>query len=117
MCGCNHGGGPAPTVVYVDMSTVLAGIADVKNLLEEFMATEAEQIGALSVKVDDLIADVRAALATLEADRDNLGAEGQAALDTLAAKVDAFDAEVGDADGSDTPTEPTPEPVPGEPTA
>jgi uncharacterized coiled-coil protein SlyX len=71
--------------------------------LEIRMATEAEQLTALSAKVDDLISDVRAALAALTADRDNLGPDGQAALDTLTAKVDAFDAEVGDADGSDTP--------------
>ena len=71
--------------------------------MEHSMATEAEQLTALSTKVDDLINDVRAALAALAADRDNLGPDGQAALDSLTAKVDAFDAEVGDADGSDTP--------------
>lgn len=76
--------------------------------METAMATEAEQITALHAKVDDVIADVRAALAILEADRDNLGVEGQAALDTLTAKVEAFDAEIGDADGSDVPPEPTP---------
>lgn len=76
--------------------------------LEDHMATETEQINALSGKLDDLITDVRAALAALTAERDNLGTDGQAALDTLVAKVDAFDAEVGDADGSDTP-QPTPE--------
>jgi hypothetical protein len=75
--------------------------------LKELTMNEAEAIGALDVKVTDLIADVRAALAALEADRDNLGAAGQAALDALTAKVDAFDAEVGDADGSDNPP-PTP---------
>ena len=71
------------------------------NRMEAHMANEAEQITALSAKVDDVISDVRAALAILTAERDNLGAEGQAALDALSAKVDAFDAEVGDADGSD----------------
>src|SRR5688572_11944198 len=76
------------------------------NRMEQLMATEAEQINALTVKVDDLVADVRAALAALEAERENLGADGQAALDALTAKVEAFDAEVGDADGSDTPPEP-----------
>jgi hypothetical protein len=75
--------------------------------LKELTMNEAEAIGALDAKVTDLIADVRAALAALEADRDNLGAAGQAALDALTAKVDAFDAEVGDADGSDNPP-PTP---------
>ena len=44
----------------------------------------------LSAKVDDLVADVRAAKDALEADRDSLSNEGQAALDTLAAKIDAL---------------------------
>lgn len=78
--------------------------------MEQLMATEAEQITAVTAKVDDLVADVRALVAALEADPNTtLGDEGQAALDALAAKVDAFDAEVGDADGSDVP--PTDEPV------
>lgn len=77
-------------------------ITDRMIRMEQLMATEAEQINTLTAKVDDLVADVRAALAALVAERDNLGPEGQAALDTLTAKVDAFDAEVGDADGSGT---------------
>jgi uncharacterized coiled-coil protein SlyX len=84
----------------------LAGIAVQLTRMENTMATEAEQLTALSTKVDDLVADVRAALAALAADRDSLGPDGQAALDSLTAKVDAFDAEVGDADGSDTPPQP-----------
>lgn len=76
------------------------------NRLEIIMANLREQLDTLSTKVDDLIADVRAAL--------NDGS--QEALDALSAKLDAFDAEVGDADGSDAaapvdapvdPTEPT----------
>ena len=74
--------------------------------MEHSMATEAEQITALEAKVDDVIADVRAALAILVAERADLSPEGQAALDALTAKVEAFDAEVGDADGSDTPPVP-----------
>lgn len=92
-----------------DANGVLAAFTLILNTLvrmEEKMATEAEQLNALSATIDDLIADVRAALAVLVADRDNLGPDGQAALDALVAKVAAFDAEVGDADGSDTP--PTP---------
>ncbi len=90
-----------------DIRTIVAAeLAAALTPLEESMATEAEQFAALDAKVTDLIADVRAALAALTADRDNLGPDGQAALDTLTAKVDAFDTEVGDADGSDTP--PTP---------
>lgn len=98
--GCHHS--DAASVRTLEL------VIELKNLLEVHMATEAEQIAALDAKVDDLIADVRAALAILEAERDNLGAEGQAALDALNAKVDAFDAEVGDADGSDTIPVPNP---------
>lgn len=74
--------------------------------LEIAMATAREQLDQLSAKVDDLVADVRAALDALRAERENLTPDGQAAFDTLAAKVDAFDAEVGDADGSDNPQPP-----------
>jgi len=99
--------GPVTIYVTVDVPALAAAILDplMTRLddMEIHMATEAEQLTALSAKVDDLISDVRAALAALAADRDNLGPDGQAALDTLTAKVDAFDAEVGDADGSDTP--------------
>lgn len=83
----------------LDLSAVHARF----DALEARMATETEQITALTAKVDDLTNDVRAALAILTAERDNLGPEGQAALDALTAKVEAFDAEVGDQDGSDTP--------------
>lgn len=91
----------------------LREIPSLLNRLEFMMATAKEQLDNLSVKVDDLVADVRAAREALEADRDNLSDEGQEALDTLSAKLDAFDAEVGDADGSDVPAE---EPVTEEPT-
>jgi len=91
--------------------------------LEFMMATAREQLDNLSAKVDDLVSDVRAAREALEADRENLSEDGQAALDTLAAKVDAFDAEVGDADGSDaavggdTGTDETGAPVTEDPAA
>lgn len=62
------------------------------------MSQETDALAALSAKLDTLIADVRAALAALNADAGNLSPEGQAALDDLNAKVDAFGAEVGDAD-------------------
>jgi uncharacterized coiled-coil protein SlyX len=74
------------------------------NHLEELMATAKEQLDSLSTRFDDFTADVRAALGTLTAERENLTADGQAALDALNAKLEAADAEVGDADGSDTPT-------------
>lgn len=88
-----------PFVFGIDISPILTRL----DAMEAFMATAAEQLTALTAKVDDVIADVRAALAILAADRENLSESGQAALDALDAKVTAFDTEVGDADGSDTP--------------
>lgn len=82
-----------------------AGVGWLIYRVEKLM-TATEQLTALSGKVDDLIADVRAALATIN--NDDLSTEAQAALDGLVAKVAAFDSEIGDADGSDTPAQPTP---------
>lgn len=71
--------------------------------LEKIMTSAKQQLEDLSTRFDDFTADVRTALATLTAERENLTADAQAALDTLNAKLAAADAEVGDADGSDTP--------------
>lgn len=89
----------APFVFGIDLSAVTHRL----DTLEASMATAAEQLTALTAKVDDVVADVRAALEILRADRENLSESGQAAFDTLSAKVDAFDTEIGDADGSDAP--------------
>lgn len=95
-----------------DVRTLLE-IPALLTVLEEQMATAREQLNDLSTKVDDLVADVRAAKEALEADRENLSPDGQTALDELSQKIEAFDAEVGDADSSDTPTPPE-EPAPTE---
>jgi uncharacterized coiled-coil protein SlyX len=84
----------------------LLGITALERRIERTerkMAKAKDQLDALNAKVDDLVADVRAALDKLTADRDNLNPDAQEALDSLAAKIDAFDSEVGDADSSDTP--------------
>jgi uncharacterized coiled-coil protein SlyX len=74
--------------------------------LEERVATAAEQITALSAKVDDIAADFTALVTALNAERENLTEAGQAALDAANAKLEALDVAVGDADGSDTPPAP-----------
>lgn len=86
-------------------AATLAGVGYAIYRLERIM-TATQQLTDLTSKVDDLIADVRAALATIG--QDELSPDAQAALDNLNAKVAAFDSEVGDADGSDTPAEPEP---------
>lgn len=74
--------------------------------LENGMATAREQLDTLNTKMDDVMADVRAFRDAAEADKAQLNPEAQEAFDRISAKVDAFDAEVGDADGSDTPAAP-----------
>lgn len=136
--GCNHcDPTPSPVVVYVDLTPVLARL----DTLEALMATAAEQINALSAKVDaqtalitDIQSDFAALVAALAAERENLTESGQAALDAASAKVDAnatklaeLDVAVGDADGSDAPPpvdteeppveEPTEPETPAEPVA
>lgn len=56
--------------------------------------TEAEALNELSLKVDDLIADVRAALVVISGPDNELGPDGQAALDGIVSRIDAFDAEI-----------------------
>jgi uncharacterized protein YoxC len=74
--------------------------------MRKTMAKASEQITALNARVNDLIADVRAATDILKSKAGDLDTEGQAALDALSTSVSDFDAEVGDADGSDTPANP-----------
>lgn len=83
----------------LDLSAVHARF----DQLEALVATAAEQITALSARVDDIHADFTALVAALAAERENLTEAGQAALDAAVAKLAALDEAVGDADGSDTP--------------
>ncbi|MEU8334818.1 hypothetical protein [Micromonospora tulbaghiae] len=87
--------------------------SDTLTRLETAMATAAEQLNTLSTKVDDLVSDVRAALDILRSERDNFSPDAQTAFDQLDQKVAAFDAEIGDADGSDTPATPEEPTEPG----
>lgn len=105
--------------------TGIPDYTDKLDRLEQLMATAAEQINALTGKIDgltavatDIAADFAALIAAMNADRENLSETGQAALDAANARADAaaaklaeLDAAVGDADGSDTPPE---EPSPTE---
>ena len=68
--------------------------------MEFAMAKQSDAIGALSVKWDSVVADIRALLVTIG---EEVSPAGQAALDDINTKLDAFHTEIGDADGSDTP--------------
>lgn len=93
------------------------------------MANAAEQIDALTARVDtqgalltDIAADFAAFKTAMEAERENLTPNGQAAVDRANASLDSvgqrladLDVAVGDADGSEVPTPEEPQP-PVEPT-
>lgn len=85
-------------MLHLLTAATLAGIGWLAYRTEKLMATAAEQIDALTAKVDDLAADVRVVVA----ERENLSPAGQAAVDRLNAKLTDLDTEVGDADGSDS---------------
>jgi len=90
-----------------DLAVRITGLSHSTHFLGVRMATATEQLTALSTKFDDFAGDVRAALAIINDDQ--LSPQAQEALDGLSAKLAALDTEVGDADGSDTPAEPTDE--------
>lgn len=95
--------------------------------MEQQVATTAEQLDQVTTKVEalstvtaDVLADFRAFRDAMIADRENPTEAEQAAIDRANAALDRhsaalgeLDVEVGDADGSDTPEEPT-EPEPGD---
>lgn len=107
------------------ISITVDGLEDIAariTRMENLLTTQAEAIAALTARFEgvagiaaDILADVRALLATVTAERENLTAEGQAALDLAntraqeaADKLAELDTTVGDADGSDTPPPPPP---------
>lgn len=118
-CSCNHD--PSTEAILASLNLIL-----VKTIhLEELMATAAEQIAALTTRVEaqgvllvDVAADFEAFKTAMEAERENLTAAGQAALDAANVALDGvatsltnLDIAIGDADGSDVPP-PPPEPTP-----
>lgn len=74
------------------------------------MVRETEALNEIKSKLADVHADVRA---KLEEVRGELSVDGQRALDEVSEALRSFDAEIGDADGSDTPAAPQ-EPGSGE---
>jgi hypothetical protein len=88
--------------------------------LEVAVATITQQLTELKAQFTDFAGDVDARLAQLAEAQGTFTPEAQALFDELRASVQAADAKVGDADGSETPAEPTdpaePDaPVPAEP--
>jgi hypothetical protein len=93
---CTCGDSTTININIPGLDIVLAQLQRMENL----MVREAEVLDTILGKVNDVFADVRALLA---AERAQMSDEGQAKADELTAAIDAFDAEIGDADGSDVP--------------
>ena len=93
----------APLVIGIDLTALQAQLTEMENRI---MTTQAEAFAAVTAQLADIKADLVAKLDALAAERENLSAAGQAAFDELVAAVSDLDVTVGDADGSDTPAEP-----------
>lgn len=93
---CTCGDNTTININVPGLDTVLAGI----TRLEQLMANETVVLGAISAKLDAIFADVRALLVS---ERAQLSDEGQVQADNIVGALDAFAAEIGDADGSETP--------------
>lgn len=75
--------------------------------LEEHMATALEQLTELKTAFTDFAADVNAKLDQLTAAQGEFTPEAQQVFNDLKQAVADADTRVGDADGSDSPAEPT----------
>lgn len=84
--------------------------------LEETMAKISEQLTELKTQFADFASDVDAKLDQLATAQGTFTPEAQAQFDELKQAVADADGRVGDADGSDTPTEPIEPGTPVEPT-
>lgn len=113
--GCHHCE-PVPVVVTVDLTPVHARFDHLEELL---MATATEALEAINTKVDSLKAAVLDAFSDVRALLNQLAQEQQLSdaaraladqvdgtLNSVSDEVHALDAQVGDADGSDTPPAP-----------
>lgn len=79
---------------------------DVLTEMRFDMASAAEQITVLNARFEDLVRDVKANTEILQTKAGLLDEEGQAALDRLSSNIADFDAQIGDADGSDADAAP-----------
>jgi peptidoglycan hydrolase CwlO-like protein len=71
--------------------------------MEALMANQNEQLTALRDSLTDFFSDVTAKLDQLNTQQGQFTPEAQATFDEIKGLVAAKDAEIGDADGSDTP--------------
>lgn len=79
-------------------------ILDVKlNRMERMMSAELDALNEIKAKLADLLDDVKARLDVVAGE---LSAEGKSEVESIKDSIDAFHAEIGDADGSDTPEAP-----------
>jgi hypothetical protein len=88
--------------VHLDM------IHSLLKQMEKTMTQEVDALNEVKAKLVDLHEDV---IARLNVAAGELSAEGKAEISSITDAITAFDAEIGDADGSDTP----PQPVDGAP--
>lgn len=93
-------------VVAVGVALGAAGWHALTGMEARIMANQNEQLTALKASITDLFADLQAKLDQLATQQGEFTPDAQATFNEIKDLVAAKDAEIGDADGSDTPAEP-----------
>lgn len=97
----------ADAKLVLDAFAAIERIESKIDTLGVFMASAAQQLSDLKAQLADTTADVLAKIQQLTDQLGQLPTDAQATLDDIKAGVQQLDDAVGDADGSDTPAEPT----------
>lgn len=98
----------ALTQYIIKINLSLEAIRAAQKRMEIIMSQETDALHELIAKVTDLHDDVKARINVAAGE---LSAEGKSEMDKVTAAIDAFQAEIGDANGSDNeapPVEETP---------
>lgn len=85
------------------LATHVDNVEGNQDRMENLMSEELDALTEIKTKLADLHEDVKARINVAAGE---LSAEGKAEMDRVTAAIDAFQAEIGDANGSDTETPP-----------
>lgn len=87
-----------PHCAFVDVVRWMRMVEATLHRMEIKMSQEVDALNEIKAKLEDVHADVKARLDVVAGE---LSAEGRAEVERIKDALDSFDAEVGDADGSD----------------
>lgn len=96
-----------------DTTMSLGHIEAVLRRMETIMSAEVDALNEIKTRLADIHDDVKARLDVVAGE---LSEEGKSEVEAIKSALDSFDAEIGDADGSETPPVDEPaDPLPTDP--